>query len=950
MRKFLLFFFSFFLLLASNYSHAQLVLTEQTNATLLAQKLVGPGIIISNASYTGNQYMGGFFNNTGNTNIGLDSGVVLCTGRIKTVPLFEGMDGDGVTPADQVWPDNVFGLPGDPDLSAATGYNSGDAAVLEFDMVPIGDSINFRYVFSSEEYSNDLICYFFDAFAFFISGPGISGLKNIALVPNTTTPVGNFTINDVVNWDGTDCRMNPMYFVHNASNTYFTHDGHTVVLVAKERVQPCQTYHLKLVIADLNNSDGADSGVFLEAQSLRSNSATIENLTRIDPVTGNPFTVEGCVNGSIKIKRPNAATTPQTINMTYAGTALNTIDVQTLPASVVIPANQTEIIFNITPVVDNVIEGIEKLKIYISPDVASACITIGAQITDSIEIEIRDYDTLTVTPRKANICRNGSIQLNAAVGNNTYAWDAIPGLSNPSVLNPIATPTTASTTYYCTASIGNCHARDSVTLRWKDIELVSVKDINCKNGTTGQIKVEAGTEWIAPLEFAINANAYQSDSTFNNLATGHYWIKLRDASGCLDSIDVNLVQLYPDLTANIIPSAATCSGNPDGSITMSGSGGLAPYNYSINNGANFQTTGSFNVLQGTYPILIKDFNGCTYAASQIVSLNNDLTVSPGSPVTICEGTSTTLHAVSAAAIYDWTPVTGLQNSNTADPVASPLVTTKYYVTVTKNVCTKKDSVIVTVNPAPIANAGNNITICFGGNTVLNGSGGTSYLWSPTTYLSNSTAAQPDVTRPLNDITYSLKVKDANGCNSLNTATVKVFVTAPVLLFAPRDTTAAIYQPLQLYAIDINNSGINSYLWSPAYGLNDATIARPITTLDRDQVYIVTGKTAAGCEGTATVSVKVFEGPEIYVPNAFTPNGDTDNDILRAKPIGIRTFQYFTVYNRWGKMIFTTTDYLKGWDGKVQGMEQSTGTYVWIAQGIDLKGRTIKRKGTTILIR
>lgn len=154
----------------------------------------------------------------------------------------------------------------------------------------------------------------------------------------------------------------------------------------------------------------------------------------------------------------------------------------------------------------------------------------------------------------------------------------------------------------------------------------------------------------------------------------------------------------------------------------------------------------------------------------------------------------------------------------------------------------------------------------------------------------------------------------------------------------------------LYAIDINNSGITSYLWSPVYGLNNSGIARPITTLDRDMVYMVTGKTASGCEGTATVSVKVFEGPEIFVPTAFTPNGDNTNDILRAKPIGIKAYNYFRIYNRWGQLMFNTTDFSKGWDGTINGLPQNSGTYVWMAEGVDFKGRVIKRKGSTLLLR
>ncbi len=655
------------------------------------------------------------------------------------------------------------------------------------------------------------------------------------------------------------------------------------------------------------------------------------------------------LNRVIKVTRPVAASSAQTVNLTYTGTALNTIDVNTLPASVIIPANQTEVTLNIIPVIDNLPEGVELLKIYTMADAACA---VGSSVyTDSTTIEIRDYDTLSLIPPIANICRNSSLQLTASAGYTIYAWDANATLSNGSIRNPVATPTAGNITYYCTASIGNCHARDSVFVRWKDIELLSTKNINCENGTTGQIKIAAGPEWVGPLLISINNNAFQSDSTFNNLSAGTYSIKVKDATGCIDSISLTLTQAYPDLAASAVPIAATCSGNADGQLTITANGGLSPYQYSINNGTTYQSSNTFNVLQGNYALIVKDFNNCVYNTAAIVSLNNDLTLSVGNAaVTICEGDNTTLQSASNATSYSWTPVTGLLNPSAANTQASPAITTKYYLTATKGICTKKDSVIVNVNAAPVANAGSDITVCFGGSTSLNGSGGIDYSWTPATYLDNAAIAQPNVIRPLNNTTYSLQVKDANGCKSLNTAQVKVFVTPAIQLFAPRDTIAAIYQPLQLYVIDINNSGISSYEWSPSYGLNNTTIPRPITTLDRDMIYTVTGKTAAGCQGTATVSVKVFEGPEIYVPTAFTPNGDNINDILTAKPIGIKTYNYFRIYNRWGQLMFSTTDFSKGWDGTIKGISQTTGTYLWMAEGIDFKGRTINRKRSTLLIK
>ena len=88
----------------------------------------------------------------------------------------------------------------------------------------------------------------------------------------------------------------------------------------------------------------------------------------------------------------------------------------------------------------------------------------------------------------------------------------------------------------------------------------------------------------------------------------------------------------------------------------------------------------------------------------------------------------------------------------------------------------------------------------------------------------------------------------------------------------------------------------------------------------------------------------------YVPSGFTPNGDSKNDVLRAIPVGMKQLNYFRVYNRWGQLVFSTNSERKGWDGKISGALQPTGTYVWIAEGLDYRGMKLFRKGVTTLIR
>ncbi|HMD00054.1 MAG TPA: T9SS type B sorting domain-containing protein, partial [Ferruginibacter sp.] len=321
----------------------------------------------------------------------------------------------------------------------------------------------------------------------------------------------------------------------------------------------------------------------------------------------------------------------------------------------------------------------------------------------------------------------------------------------------------------------------------------------------------------------------------------------------------------------------------------------------------------------------------------------------GADVTMCEGKSSQLNANSNASSFVWTPAATLNDPTIVNPVATPTVTTKYYVTGTIGICVLTDSMTVLVNPAPIPNAGPDQTVCYGQNATLQGSGGLNYFWTPSWYLDNTHNQNPVAIRPPGNVTYYLNVIDANGCASLSKDAMTLTVTRPAVVYAGRDTTLAIGQPLPLVAVDVNGVGFTQYEWAPPYGLNDALSQTPTAVLDHSLIYTVTAKTALGCTASDDIKIIVYKGPEIYVPGAFTPDGDGKNDVLRAIPSGIKDFHYFRVYDRWGKLLFTTSDPNYGWNGKLNGTAQGTGTYVWMAEGIDYKGNLIFRKGTTLIL-
>lgn len=263
--------------------------------------------------------------------------------------------------------------------------------------------------------------------------------------------------------------------------------------------------------------------------------------------------------------------------------------------------------------------------------------------------------------------------------------------------------------------------------------------------------------------------------------------------------------------------------------------------------------------------------------------------------------------------------------------------------------------MVYVNPLPIANAGPDAIVCFGNTVRLNGSGATSYQWLPQTGLSNAKAASPLVSNSFAGIYKYFLTVSSNGCSSLKPDTVIVTILPQAKVFAGNDTLVTINQPLQLNAQDINSSGFINYLWSPSFALSNSGIKNPVAIYNASLTtngitYTVTARTQNGCEAKDNITVKVFVAPEIYVPNAFTPNNDGLNDVLRPVLAGIRELKYFAVYNRYGQLIYKTSIQGQGWNGLVSGVMQNTGGFAWTAEAIDYKGNTIIRNGMAILIK
>lgn len=207
----------------------------------------------------------------------------------------------------------------------------------------------------------------------------------------------------------------------------------------------------------------------------------------------------------------------------------------------------------------------------------------------------------------------------------------------------------------------------------------------------------------------------------------------------------------------------------------------------------------------------------------------------------------------------------------------------------------------------------------------------------------STAYQPVYTYNFySNFALKLTATTGNGCVGNKTKNISI---KKINVFAGNDTIIAIGQPLELHA-----SGANDYVWTPGIYLNNNTLPDPVAVLSKDHTYYLRGTTTEGCIGFDTIKIKVYKGPDIYVPNAFTPNNDNLNDKLIPIIPGALTLDYFSIFNRYGQLIYITKRIGEGWDGRWQNIPQSPGTYVWICRVTDYKGNIIEKKGTVIYIR
>jgi gliding motility-associated-like protein len=299
-------------------------------------------------------------------------------------------------------------------------------------------------------------------------------------------------------------------------------------------------------------------------------------------------------------------------------------------------------------------------------------------------------------------------------------------------------------------------------------------------------------------------------------------------------------------------------------------------------------------------------------------------------------------------VYTWSPSLGLSDANVSNPLAAPDKTTSYVVT-SRSIgggCRTQDTVVVTASS--VSNKMNLIgkdAFCagFGDSAVLQVDPSDSIQW----YRDNNPirGAIYDRFKVLQSGSYYAVIISAEGC-VINTQKQTVFIDKA----RPGVTYPIEYAIANLpYRLSARTFG-STVLWSPGISLDNPANVSPVFKGFSEQMYSIEIRTNTGCVTIDTQLVKIIKSVDIYVPTAFSPNGDGKNETLRPTLMGVKELQYFRIYNRWGQLMFETKTKWDGWDGKLNGKQQSTGVVVWEAQALGVDGRTYTERGTSVLLR
>ncbi|MCS6930404.1 MAG: choice-of-anchor L domain-containing protein [Saprospiraceae bacterium] len=812
----------------------------------------------------------GTFTN-GQTNIGINTGVIIATGGIYIAP--------GPNNQDNASAGYGASTP-DADLSTLTNGALFDRAGFEFDFRPTQSQLTFQFVFASEEYCEYVGSQYNDVFGFFIAGPGIpGGQQNIAVIPNTNIPITINNVNHqsysafyVNNQPATSSNLCGQQPATGPAVNEVQYDGFTRRFTATANLIPCETYRMKIKIADVG--DGIfDSAVFLAANSFSAGgSVKAQWEVNGDPDVERAF--EDCETVRIRFTRRGNLNAPMSVQYTIGGTATYGVDYTGLPLAAVIPAGQREVVYTVRIINDGILEGNETIVLTIN----NSCSCEQSQPT----LVIVDLPVLKAKPDTVTICGQGvatvGVEAFDGVPPYTYQWQN--GSTETSVTLFVGTSTNVRVTV-----TDACGKTKVVTARINVrplpvAQLLPPAPVLCGPGQSAQIKVNFIGTGPFIFEYKINGVVQPTiyDVTENPFfitvnQPGLYQVHMvEDSMGCKGTgqgaLQINLSTLALSGTVNNVQCATAANGSIQTSVT----GGTGPYTYQWSGPVSIppNTANPTNLPPGTYSVTVTDAAGCTRTRTFTIIAPNPLTP------TIAGVTGTNCYNLNGGSIdlnvtggfpnytYQWS-----NGAKVQDP--SGLSAGTYTVTVTdQSGCTNTASATVPgdLTPPTAAIAPPDVLTCARTTQTLNGNGSSvganfTYQWTASgggNIVSGANTLNPVVNRSGN---YTLTVRNTtNGCTATATVQVTADQTPPVASAGPPQTITCAITSVTLDGT-ASSSGTNfTYQWTAGPGGNivsGATTRTPLVSTPATYTLLVTN-TQNGCTSTSSVVVGLNNTP------------------------------------------------------------------------------------------
>lgn len=519
--------------------------------------------------------------------------------------------------------------------------------------------------------------------------------------------------------------------------------------------------------------------------------------------------------------------------------------------------------------------------------------SLGCLGTTSSTVSINS--ALTVSINSPTICSGTSTVL-TAVGATNYTW------STGATTSTISISPSSTSVYSVTGESSGCLGTGNTTVNVNSNPVISINNATLCAG--------ASTVLTASGASSYTWNTGATTTTINvSPSSSITYSVVGSNSGCIGtSTAIVTVNSSPAIS---VTGSTLCAG----SSTILTASGANSYTWST--GATTSTISVSPLTTSTYSVA-GDIAGCVGSNTLMVTVNAIPTLTVNNP-TICSGASVQLAAIPSltGGSYTWTP--GGQTTQTI--TVSPGSSANYSVTYSVNGCSVTAASNVSVSPAPTVTI-TSVSICEGATATITATpsvpGGT-YIWSPNGQNTASITDSPSSTTNYS-VLYSL-----NGCTT--TATGNINVT-PIPMLTLSSSSNSI-NPLENVTINSNGT-TGTLIWSTGESTSSITVNPQQTT-----TYCATLTTTSGCTNRNCLTIFVMDISTLYIPNVFTPNNDGVNDIFFTPGSNITEYQ-LDIFNRWGQLLFSSDQVLKGWDGTFKGQVVPDGVYVYIlkAKGAD----------------